>query len=368
MYSPNIIAGSDNNANKVPFQISAVKQGSRAVIRIVGYIGWETTAEDFRAQVDTLIASGVKDAHVYMNTPGGSCFDANEIVNILSGFTGEITGEGGALVASAGTYIAMHCKKFSMPANGQFMIHKPSGIVSGTVTDLENYLKMMRDTEKDYHDTYAAMATDAEDFELKWLAGDNWMTAGEAKAAGFITEVREKVKIDRESAMMLAACGKGESNQHGNDPTKQINNNDMKMIALLLGLKEDATEAEILDKIREIQASAATAATLTSEINTIREGQITAMVDAALAQRKFTADKKEHFVSLGRTAGLEALRATLDCMQPELRPLDVLHQKTGGAAKKFSELTADERETLRAQNPDEYKKLYKEEYGIDCKL
>ena len=77
------------------------------------------------SKVEQLIRSGIKDVHIYINSPGGECFEANEIVNVIKKFPGKITGEGGALVASAATYIAINCTSFSMPANGLF--HDPSG-------------------------------------------------------------------------------------------------------------------------------------------------------------------------------------------------------------------------------------------------
>lgn len=194
------------NHQTIPFNISATRQGAKAMIRITGEIGWETDAETFRKEVDKLVADGIRDAHLYINTPGGSVFDANEIVNIISSFKGRITGEGGALVASAGTYIAVHCHSFSMPSNGQFMIHKPSGITTGKVSEIENYLKMMRSMEKLYFDAYLAKAVDKADFKSKWEAGDYWMNASEAKQAGFITDVKAVVNVDPETIAMFAVC------------------------------------------------------------------------------------------------------------------------------------------------------------------
>lgn len=87
--------------SKIPFQITAAKVGKVAEIRIVGYIGWSVDAESFRREVDALVADGCTEAHLYINSGGGSCFDAEEIVNILhNAFGDRITGEGGAIVAS----------------------------------------------------------------------------------------------------------------------------------------------------------------------------------------------------------------------------------------------------------------------------
>ena len=79
--------------------ITAKAENGRAVISIKGQIaGWRDSEKNFTATVDSLIESGVKDAHLYINSPGGDCFEANEIVNVMKRFPGTVTGEGGALV------------------------------------------------------------------------------------------------------------------------------------------------------------------------------------------------------------------------------------------------------------------------------
>ena len=122
---------------KIPFAIVAAASGQKAEVRITGHIGWETDSENFRKQVDDIIASGITEADIYINSPGGSVFDANEIVNILSRFTVKNC-TGGALVASAASYIACACDTFEMPENGMLMIHRPSGYAGGKIEDFQS--------------------------------------------------------------------------------------------------------------------------------------------------------------------------------------------------------------------------------------
>src|SRR5690606_9900252 len=112
---------------KTPFQITASQQGTVANFRIIGYIGWETAAEQFRQRADEMVAAGCTLAHLYINSQGGNCFDADEIKNILQANFTSFTGESGALVASAAADLASYCKTFEMPENGKMMIHKPRG-------------------------------------------------------------------------------------------------------------------------------------------------------------------------------------------------------------------------------------------------
>lgn len=154
-----------------------------------------------------------------------------------------------------------------------------------------------------------------------------------------------------------------------NTDTNEISK-EMKSIALKLGLPETATEGEILSKIGEIQTKVTAVETLQKELNDVRKNAITAEVDAAVKLGKFTADKREHFIKLGETSGIEALKSTLELMQPSVKPTDVIHQLSGsgnGDQKKWGDLSQSERIALRKDDLETYKKLYQAEYGVEMK-
>lgn len=145
-----------------------------------------------------------------------------------------------------------------------------------------------------------------------------------------------------------------------------LNNIEMKAIALKLGLAETATENEILAKVGELQSQAGETATLRAAMAKQTETAIMAAVDNAVKLRKITADKKNHFVELGKKAGLESLNETLNLMQPAKRPTDMIDEPAGGTAyKKLSDVPTDKMPALRADEPDTYRKLYKAEYGVE---
>ena len=146
-----------------------------------------------------------------------------------------------------------------------------------------------------------------------------------------------------------------------------LNNKQMKAIALKLGLSETATEQEVLAKVGELQTQAAEAANIRLAMAKQTEQAITAAVDSAVKLRKITADKKNHFVEIGKKVGLASLNETLDLMQPAKRPTDVIDQNGGGVQeyKKLSDVPTDTLVQLRADEPEKYKVLYKAEYGIE---
>lgn len=153
-----------------------------------------------------------------------------------------------------------------------------------------------------------------------------------------------------------------------------INNNpktdaqmDLKQIALQLGLPENATEQEIASAITKLQNDAAETVQLRKNAEQATEQAINTAIDNAIKLRKITADKKDHFVALGKKVGLESLNETLQLMQPAARPTEAIHQENlnAGEYTKLSEVPVDQLETLRKDNFAQYAKLYKAEYGIE---
>ena len=157
-------------------EISATAQNGKAYIRITGEIaGWKDSADDFRYELNQLKKDGIKDVVLYINSPGGNCFEANEIVNEINSFGGSVTGEGGALVASAATYIAINCSEFTMPENGMFMIHQTRGGCHGTLSEIESYLELLKGMNKTYFDAYCnKMSMNKKEFEDKWKGGGDY--------------------------------------------------------------------------------------------------------------------------------------------------------------------------------------------------
>jgi hypothetical protein len=142
--------------------------------------------------------------------------------------------------------------------------------------------------------------------------------------------------------------------------------NEMKTFALKLGLPETATEAEILAKIGELQLEAAATVELRKEAALQQQKSIETEVDSAIALKKITSNKREHFVTLGKTSGLELLRATLDAIEPAVKPTDVITPGASGVGewKKLSEVPADKRVELRKDDVEKYAVLYEAEYGF----
>lgn len=151
-----------------------------------------------------------------------------------------------------------------------------------------------------------------------------------------------------------------------NNP-KTTSEMDTKTIALQLGLPETATEAEISAKIGELNAAK-------QQNETLQLAHITAMVDKAIGEKRLAADKKNHFVELGKKIGAEELSNVLAAMSPQVKLSAIIGHQGGvpsdgpKAFTKLSDVPADMLLKMREEQPEEYKRLYKVEYGMECQL
>lgn len=161
----------------------------------------------------------------------------------------------------------------------------------------------------------------------------------------------------------------GEAPQNNNSKTEETMNVDFKAIALKLGLLETATEAEILAKVGILLGYQTANTELRTQLDTIKLAGVTQMVDDAIKAGKFNANKKDHFINLGKTVGAESLKLTLDSMAVVTKPMQLLNTGGGmatGQWNKLSEVPEAQLKLMRENEPDKYRALYKAEYGIEC--
>lgn len=168
------------------------------------------------------------------------------------------------------------------------------------------------------------------------------------------------------------------------NPLPRLSNNqqtteqqmELKTIALKLGLPETADESAVLAKIAELKAVEAENGQLKKDKAGLELAQVTSAVERAISENRLTEDKKEHFINLGKTIGIDSLKATLDAMSPRARLSKTVNPSSGAtpasgepkAYSKLSEVPATELSKMREEKPDEYRRLYKAEYGMDCNI
>lgn len=160
---------------------------------------------------------------------------------------------------------------------------------------------------------------------------------------------------------------------NNNNKQKKTEEMENKTIALKLGLPETATDAEISAKLTELNQLKEQNVSLLKEKESLTLTNITSLVTQAITEKRLEEKDKDQFVELGKKIGAEELEKTLKAMHPAVKLSSVLGHQGGAPAgeqkfTKLSEVPADQIAALRSENPEEYKRLYKAEYGIDCEI
>ena len=159
--------------------------------------------------------------------------------------------------------------------------------------------------------------------------------------------------------------GEGEEINNNNKQLKTAMNKDQ---LILLGLPEDASDEQATAALQLMKTKADSAETL-------QLAAVTQCVDQAIADKKILAAQRDHYINLGKAAGAEMLADTFKTMPTQQKPTDTLNlsqQSAPGAGSqpkayaKLSDVPQSELIALRKDQPAEYMRLYKEEYGVDC--
>lgn len=147
---------------------------------------------------------------------------------------------------------------------------------------------------------------------------------------------------------------------------------EQKTLCLLLGLPETADEAAIKAAIDGLKQYQANCSKLEAEKAALELERLTAAVDKAISEKRIDATKKDQFLELGKKVGCQELQNVFAAMTPQTKLSAVLGHHgvapTSNTYKKLSDVPSSEILKLRSENPEEYKRLYKEEYGIECEL
>lgn len=178
-----------------------------------------------------------------------------------------------------------------------------------------------------------------------------------------------QVGLYHEGKLLTLAAGEGNAHlplltvsaKEDNEEQTPNNNQQKKMekILLKLGLAPNATEDEAVAAIGKLQ----------EEKSAMALARITDAVETAIKEKRITADKKEKYLSLGKTLGLADLNALFADMSPAQKPLDLVRPNGSGqsavsATLTWASATPEQLKELRENNKEEYVRLYKENFGF----
>jgi len=132
-----------------------------------------------------------KDIFFYINSPGGSVYDALAIYDTMQFVTNDIQTVGIGMQASAAAFLlssGTKGKRFILP-NSTVMIHQPSSGTRGKVTDQEIDLKESLRIKQLLEDIMVKNTGQKKERIHEDMERDRWMTAEEAKKYGIVDKI-----------------------------------------------------------------------------------------------------------------------------------------------------------------------------------
>lgn len=132
-----------------------------------------------------------KDIFFYINSPGGSVYDALAIYDTMKFVTNDVQTVGIGVQASAAAFLlssGTKGKRFILP-NSTVMIHQPSSGTQGKVTDQEITLREGIRIKKLLEDIMAKNTGQKPEKIHEDMERDKWLTAKEALEYGIVDKI-----------------------------------------------------------------------------------------------------------------------------------------------------------------------------------
>lgn len=175
---------------------------SPARLTVFDEIGfWGVQAKDFVSQLNSVEA---KEIVVEINSPGGDMFAGVAMYNALRASGKEITTKSMGVAASAASIVFMAGDKRVMPKNTFLMVHNPWTFAAGNADEMRETADTLDKFGEQMRATYAARTGLSDEKLAEMLGKDTWLTADEALADGFATEVVEEVEAQAKFSLERA--------------------------------------------------------------------------------------------------------------------------------------------------------------------
>src|SRR3954471_9435129 len=142
-----------------------------------------------------------KDIFLYINSPGGSVYDALAIYDTMQYVTNDVQTVGIGLQASAAAFLlssGAKGKRFVLPSS-TVMIHQPSSGTRGKVTDQEIDLRESLRIKKLLEEIMAKNTGQKSEQIHEDMERDRWMTAREAKKYGIVDDIINDITISQKA-------------------------------------------------------------------------------------------------------------------------------------------------------------------------
>ena len=193
-------------------------------VKLYGTI-WSGDGRDVVSAIEKAKLKG--EINVHLHTAGGSVFDGHLIYNFLRNLENNINIYIDGLCASMGTIIMLAGDTINIAENGYIMIHAPSGATWGTAKDHRSNMRLLESMEANFITKYKNKTGKSKEEVKKWLDGDNWFDASQAKKEGLVDDIVGEILDEEEITTATAEFKNIEASLIKKEKLEIKNNNKM---------------------------------------------------------------------------------------------------------------------------------------------
>ena len=164
------------------------------------WFGDEITPEEFRGELN----SGQGKVTVWINSPGGDCFAAAQIYNMLMEYSGPVDVHIDGIAASAASVIAMAGNHVAISPVGMMMIHNPATVSIGDEREMKKAMEMLSEVKESIINAYELKTGLPRKQLSNMMNAESWMNAKKALELGFADSILyDSVDEDKEPEGMI---------------------------------------------------------------------------------------------------------------------------------------------------------------------
>ena len=173
------------------FRNSVRNEGEKRTFILDGEIsdetwwGDEVTPQMFRSELHA--AEG--DIDLWINSPGGDCYAAAQIYNMLMEYKGNVTVKIDGIAASAASVVAMAGSTVEISPLGMLMIHNPMTVSIGDTHEMERTIMFLAEIKESIINAYELKTGLSRAKISRLMDAETWMNAKKAVELGFADSV-----------------------------------------------------------------------------------------------------------------------------------------------------------------------------------
>ena len=166
-------------------------EGEKRVLLLDGEIsdetwwGDEVTPQMFREELNAVEG----DIDLWINSPGGDCYAAAQIYNMLMEYKGNVAVKIDGIAASAASVVTMAGSTVEISPLGMLMIHNPMTVSIGDTHEMERTITFLAEIKESIINAYELKTGLSRAKISRLMDAETWMNAKKAVELGFADSV-----------------------------------------------------------------------------------------------------------------------------------------------------------------------------------